>query len=154
MRAFRLAKRQYLTDLSGEGARLYGGRWNKKGTAALYASESRSLAALEYLVHVPRHLLPVDVWLAELDLPVSGCETLSQENLPSDWRAYPAPNRLVEIGTSWLENAATLCVKVPSAVVKDEWNLLINPRHPLTEQIRILSIEEFSFDRRFFDIPG
>ncbi len=69
MKVFRIAKKEFIADLSGEGARLYGGRWNKKGSSVLYTSESRSLATVEYLVHLPMSIMASDVCIAEIDIP-------------------------------------------------------------------------------------
>ncbi len=152
MLVYRIAKRQFIYDLSGEGARLYGGRWNKKGNAVVYTSGSRSLATVEYLVHLPLSVLPLDVYMAEIEMPdPESVEPVSLDNLPPDWRAFPAPIQLAEIGETWVRAGLSPVLKVPSAVVKDEWNYLLNPRHPLFQTIRIVSVEDWLFDPRLLE---
>lgn len=152
MLVYRIAKRQFIYDLSGEGVRLYGGRWNKKGTPVVYTSGSRSLATVEYLVHLPQSVMPLDVCMAELEIPdpESG-EPVSLDKLPPDWRAFPAPLQLATIGETWIRAGLSPVLKVPSAVVKDEWNYLLNPRQPLFQSIRIASVEDWQFDPRLLD---
>lgn len=146
---FRIAKQQFIGDLSGEGARLYGGRWNKKGSSVLYASESRSLATVEYLVHLPISILPHDVCIAEIDVPnAKSIQTIEIKDLPTHWMNYPAPIELADIGEAWKKTTGSLLLKVPSVVVKNEWNYLINPNHPLFQHVKIRSIEEYVFDQR------
>jgi RES domain-containing protein len=152
MLVYRIAKQQFIYDLTGEGARLYGGRWNKKGTPVVYTSGSRSLATVEYLVHLPQSVMPLDVCMAELEIPdpESG-ELVSQDTLPPDWRAFPSPAQLAEIGEAWIRAGLSPVQKVPSAVVKDEWNYLLNPRHPLFQSLKIVSVEDWQFDHRLLE---
>lgn len=149
MKLFRIAKQPFIRDLSGEGARLHGGRWNKKGSGVLYAAESRSLATVEYLVHLPISILPKDVCIAEIHIPnLESVHTVEIKDLPPHWMNYPAPIELPDIGEAWKRDGQTLLLKVPSVVVKHEWNYLINPAHPLFQNVKLLSVEEYLFDQR------
>ena len=149
MLVYRIAKRQFIYDLSGEGARLYGGRWNKKGTAVVYTSGSRSLATVEYLVHLPISVIPPDVCMAELEIPEpESPELVPLVNLPLNWRIFPAPVELAMLGEAWIQARLSPVLKVPSAVIKDEWNYLLNPRHPRFQAVRIVSVEDWLFDPR------
>lgn len=149
MNTYRIAKKKYIHNVSGEGARMYGGRWNKKGTSVLYSAENRSLATVEYLVHIPMALLPVDIYIAEIFIPDEiDYEQIKVKNLPAHWSTYPAPLDLTEIGEKWIRNNKTLLLKVPSSVVKNEWNILINPKHELFSEIKITGIELYNFDER------
>lgn len=149
MKVFRIAKKNYINDLSGEGARLYGGRWNKKGSAVLYTSGSRSLATVEYLVHLPMSIMANDVCIAEIEIPDSGSiQTVEISSLPDLWMSYPSPNDLAEIGDIWKQRSTDLILKVPSAVVKNEWNYLINPEHEDFKTVTINLVEEYVFDNR------
>ncbi|HEQ71454.1 MAG TPA: RES domain-containing protein, partial [Spirochaetia bacterium] len=130
MIVYRIARERYIRDLSGDGARRYGGRWNSKGIPLLYTAASRSLAVVEYLVHVSISLAPQDLYLAEILFPDSPPpETVEPERLPPDWTRHPAPSALAEIGDAWARRGTSIALKAPSAVVPGEYNYLLNPRH-------------------------
>lgn len=149
MQLFRIAKTQFIGDLSGTGSRLHGGRWNQKGTALIYASESRALAALEYLVHFPMALVPTDLSILRIDVPDdTDVKTVQMASLPKDWRAYPPPQDLPAIGTKWALSNETLLLRVPSVVVDAEFNYLINPTHPEFKRIRPRRPQAFVLDQR------
>jgi len=153
MRLFRIAHGGHIHDLSGEGARLYGGRWNKKGTPLLYTSESRSLATVEFLVHLPLNLLPSDLFIAELDLPddIDVGKVLESE-LPTGWNSFPAMPRLAEIAGERFEREGCLALRVPSGVIAKEWNVILNPRHQQYQRLAIVTVEPYQLDRRL--APG
>jgi len=150
MLLYRLAKEKYIHDLSRTGARLFGGRWNKKGTPVLYTSEHCSLALLELLVHTPHTLLPVETSLLKLhipdDLPIT---KVNEAHLPDHWNQYPAPDMLGKIGTRWAQKGQNVGLRVPSVLVPDEWNILLNPHHQAFDGVKIASVERFSMDGRF-----
>ena len=149
MRVYRIAKSQYVRDLSGMGARLYGGRWNQRGIGVVYTAESRALATVEYLVHVPLSLIPRDLSMATLQIPHEIIpKTLSTATLPANWRDYPAPSVLADLGTQWALSRETLLLRVPSVVVEREWNVLINPLHPDMPHVMITQVEAYQFDTR------
>ncbi|MFH1116740.1 MAG: RES family NAD+ phosphorylase [Pseudomonadota bacterium] len=149
MEVYRIAKTSHIKDLTGTGARMAGGRWNRKGTAILYTSESRSLAAMEYLVHVPFSLMPDDLSIACIEITDSiQPDRISADALPKGWREYPAPSALADLGTDWARENHSLMLRVPSAVVQGEFNILINPLHPEMLQVAVTKIERFSFDER------
>lgn len=153
MDLYRIARKKYIKDLSGEGSRKFGGRWNFKGTPVLYTSESESLAALETLVHAPVSAIPDDLNLLILSVPDNlKPEGVQKEELPGDWWNYPAPNKLAEIGTGWIHSASSLMLKVPSVLVQTELNILINPAHSNMEKIEIKEIRPFTFDTRLLQI--
>ena len=148
MRVFRICKKAHAA-FDGEGARLYGGRWNRKGTAVVYASESLALAALELLVHVEPSLLPADLVCVVADVPDSvGVETVAVRDLPREWRHHPAPEALAERGTEWTKSGRTAVLAVPSALIPRERNFLLNPAHPDFRKIRPQSPESFALDAR------
>jgi len=131
------------------GARLYGGRWNNKGIGIVYTSENRSLATVEYLVHVPISLIPGDLSIASIEIPnLIKPKVVLPGDLPNNWRDYPPPQELAEIGANWASSVDTLLLRVPSAVVENEFNILINPQHPDIKRITISKIEKFRFDTR------
>lgn len=154
MDLFRIAKSEYIEDFSGTGARLYGGRWNEKGVALVYTSESRALAALEYLVHVPMTLTPKDLGIMRIFIPPDiEVETLDFSTLPSDWKSYPARQELRTAGSDWTRSNRSLLLRVPSAVIEREYNVLINPGHPDFKHIEPSSPERFRFDPRLLHNP-
>lgn len=150
MKVYRIAKRQYIKNLSGVGAKKYGGRWNRKGSSVLYTSENVSLAALEMLVHVELQNLPKNLQILVLKISDEvSIRHIDIKDLPKNWRDYPAPGKLAEIGTAWLEKKESLILKVPSVVIAQERNVLINPNHPEFENVKIDKISDFEFDDRF-----
>ncbi len=151
IKLYRISQTEYINDLTGIGARIYGGRWNNVNHPVVYTSNSRSLAALEFMVHMPLALMPDDLSLAELHVPDSiNRETLEIGALPENWRNYPAPERLASIGTNWLKSKSSLLVNVLSAVIDREYNTLINPLHPDMHVVSLVNIEAFLFDNRLF----
>ena len=138
MRVVRLCTRKH-ANLSGEGARIYGGRWNSPGRAVVYTSSCGALAALEYMVHIIK--LPVNMLLMRIDVP----DTLPMEevsSLPADEKAFR------QLGDEWLEHNGTPLLRVPSVLVPRQWNRLINPAHPLAPALKIADQSPFAFDSR------
>lgn len=151
MRVYRLIKDKYKDDLSGEGARKAGGRWNSKGIPMLYTSESRSLSTAEIAVHTPLGNIPLNYFLIEIEIPDSiKFIELKIEDLPKDWKALPHSNSTQLIGDKFISEQKLLMMKVPSVVVQEDYNYLLNPGHKLFSKIKILSSEPFDFDERLF----
>jgi RES domain-containing protein len=146
---YRIARADHIRDLSGIGPRLYGGRWNPKGISVVYASESRALAALEFYVHLSRNAIPPHLAIASIEiLDKASRVDLRVADLPRDWRTYPAPRELAAIGAEWVRSGKSLLLRVPSAVMPPEYNILINPAHPESKGIRIARIEQYTTDHR------
>jgi len=149
MLVYRIATSTHVNDLSGEGARLHGGRWNHRGTAVIYTSETRSLATVELLVHVSLSFAPTDLKMATIEVPDEPApEVVDVAALPPNWRGFPAPPELADLGTSWARSGRSLLLRVPSAVVEHEYNILINPAHPDIARIALAGVEDFLLDRR------
>lgn len=149
MIVYRIAKNAYSRDLSGTGPRLYGGRWNPKGVSVVYTSETRSLAVLEFYVHLSRAVILPGLCLVSIKIPdrVSSKE-ITVADLPKDWRAYPAPPELAALGAKWIRSGESLLLCVPSAVMPPECNILINPAHPEMKNVQIIEIEKYILDKR------
>lgn len=151
MIVFRLSKSKYAADLSGKGAEMGGGRWNSKGTALVYTSQSAALCTVEIAVHVPLGIIPLDYTLVSIEIPD---ELIIQEvipdELPRDWSALSHIHGTQLIGDRFIKSGAHPLLRVPSAVVQGEYNYLIDPRHPESRKISILKIEPFNFDSRLF----
>lgn len=153
MRVWRLStKKRASTAFSGEGTRLVGSRWIHQGLPAVYTSESIALAVLESLVHMELSHPPPHV-VIPADLPEEmAIEEVDPGQLPPDWYATPAPILLRDIGTDWLRSQRTAVLKVPSAIVIDESNYLLNPLHPEFARISIGEARDFAFDGRLWKV--
>ncbi|WP_114936564.1 RES family NAD+ phosphorylase [Mucilaginibacter endophyticus] len=145
---YRISKCNYAADLSGTGARLYGGRWNSEGKPMLYLASSRSLAVLEVLVHLDPLTIPGNYCLTEIEVPDVEIVTVEIEQLPTDWRDISGPVVLRQLGDAFLKKQKYLLMKVPSSIVPAEYNYLLNPLHPDALTVKLLKREPFSFDRR------
>ncbi|MDB9836104.1 MAG: RES domain-containing protein [Candidatus Arcticimaribacter sp.] len=148
MIVYRIAKKEYIEDLSGNGAKRTGGRWNSKGTPVLYCASTSSLAILEKLVSIDMDLLPDDLCIAALEIPKSKILKIPEEELPKNWNHYPSPDALKSIGKSWIELGNFCTLQIPSAVNPMESNYLINVKHPLMEKIKIKEVTPFRIDNR------
>jgi len=136
---------------SGYGAEKTGGRWNYSGYPLVYTSENLSLAALELFVHVPPNILPTDLMAICGRLPASvSIEEIVPADLPADWRMYPAPAKLQQIGSDWILGQSSLALRVPSAINAQETNLLLNPAHLEMKHLKIEQEQPFHFDPRMF----
>ena len=147
---FRISNTRFINDISGTGARLAGGRWNFKGRAVLYTSESRALSNSEYLVGLNLTEVPANTSIATISIPDYSVEQINIEDLPDNWSENPAPMDLAEIGSDWLERCENLSLRVPSAVVYRDWNIVINPAHPSFHEVKLINTEPYFFDKRFF----
>jgi RES domain-containing protein len=148
LKVWRICKRAHAA-FDGEGARKAGGRWNPRGVAVVYASETLSLAALELLVHADPALLPEDLVAIEADVPESvRVRRIDPEKLPRGWRRHPPPEALAEIGGAWAKSLETPVLSVPSALVPRESNFLLNPAHAEFRRIRVGKPEAFALDAR------
>jgi RES domain-containing protein len=151
MIVFRLSKSKFANDLSGKGAEKSGGRWNSKGTALVYTSESRALCTTEIAVHTPLGNLPLDYQLISIEIPENvHIQELASADLPADWKSIPHVYSTQAIGDKFVADGIYPVLKVPSAVVQDEFNFLINPAHTESHFVRIKIIEPFNFDERLF----
>jgi RES domain-containing protein len=150
LRCWRITRARYVaTCLSGEGARIYGGRWNAPGVAIVYCAESIALAALEVLVHTDPSLVPDDLVTVPVEVPdVATTRAIDPRKLPDGWRTHPAPDTTRTVGEAWAKRRDTLLLRVPSAIVPQEHNVLLNVAHPLMPRVRQGAAEPFAFDPR------
>ncbi|HRN76216.1 RES family NAD+ phosphorylase [Ottowia sp.] len=138
-------------DLSGAGARATGGRWNERGTALVYASSSRALACLETVVHLGGGVaLPLNRYLVRIDVPAAcwAARTVFDAARHVGWDALPAGRVSIAWGTAWAASSASLLAQVPSVIVPEEHNLLLNPRHPDAAQLRVRKLRRWLYDPR------
>lgn len=148
MYVYRLCRQGYRA-LDGEGARLYGGRWNSPGRPVVYTSTSLALAALEYLVHLDPEDVPADLMAQTIEIPDNiDLETVDLALLPAGWERVPEPPACKAIGDAWVNAARVLALRVPAAPVPEERNVLLNLRHPGAAQVSIVSERRFFYDPR------
>jgi len=151
MKIWRICRERYAADaFSGEGARRFGGRWNSRGVPMVYASTSLALAAIELFVHLEPNQAPDDLVSIAAELP-EGEPALRWDSttLPEEWWGDElGPVR--ELGDTWIRDKQSLAVMVPSVPIRQEWNVLVNPRHPRRDAIEVQTIEPFTFDARMF----
>lgn len=145
---WRIATRRFADQaFSGEGARLYGGRWNRVGQSVIYTAESRSLALLEMLVQ--DEPLRANYVLIAAHLPESvSMETLDVKVLPRHWRTHAGREALQTLGGQWLRQSRSCVLAVPSAVMPAELNFLINPLHSDFTHISLGKPETLDTDMR------
>jgi RES domain-containing protein len=152
MKVFRIERQKYLsTTLQGIGASMTDGfRWNSQHTRIVYTSESRSLAMLEIAVHLNIHEnLPNDRYLLEIDIPdnIQILEVML-EDLPENWDAKPPTLETQTIGDDFVYGNDAAVLKVPSAIIPEEFNYLINPNHKDAKRIKVLNKRKLEFDER------
>jgi RES domain-containing protein len=151
IRFWRICRRRYAEDAAGgEGARLYGGRWNSRGVRVVYASTSLSLAAVETFVNLEPNLRPADLVSIEGETPDAiETVTLDVRALPARW--YETRDEsLHRFGDEWIRDGRSAVLLVPSAAIRGEWNVLLNPAHVDFSRIEFRDPTPFEFDRRMF----
>jgi RES domain-containing protein len=140
-------------DMSGSGAKLTGGRWNSPGVALLYCSANISLAALETLSHAKSGTLPYNHFLARIDIPDDIWEKRRQlDPFPGGWDAVPSGLTSRKVGDEWGALGSSALLIVPSAIIPDESNILINPSHADAANIKSTTLKRWIYDPRFFDL--
>lgn len=137
-------------DLTGKGAEVTGGRWNRKGTPLLYTATSRALACLETVVHLANGALPLNRYLVQLTVPGAAWSAAVEvdRNALVGWDALPAGKVSLDWGTAWASSQTTLLARVPSIVVPEEWNVLINSAHPDIGSVRAIKVRRWLYDAR------
>lgn len=146
--AWRIVKKRYVTTaFDGEGARLYGGRWNSVGTRMIYSSGSLSLAILENLVHLQPPVC-FDYMAFRIDFTDSLVTTVASTDLPRHWNAEPPAPATQRLGDQWIHQAKSPILAVPSAIVPSETNYLLNPSHSAFRKIKIHKPVPYSWDQR------
>ena len=136
------------TAFTGEGAFLYGGRWNSPGVRMVYLAQSPSLATLEMLVHLDASELLAAYRLCEAVFDDRLVETLDPATLPKNWRRSPAPVALQRLGDEWTASMRSAVLRVPSAIVPGESNYLLNPAHPDSTDVTAGKMRPYEFDPR------
>lgn len=140
-------------DLTGAGAKATGGRWNAKGNPLLYTSESRALACLETIVHLNSGGLPFNRYLVRIDIPDkvwAAAQVQTPGSLPVGWDAEPAGMVSIDFGNAWLAACGSCLLVVPSIIVPEENNVLINPAHPDHAALKLTKLRKWTYDPRLW----
>lgn len=146
MQVYRLCKKEFANDLTGTGAKLYGGRWNKINTPCVYTASSRALAILEFSVNVNELLIPDHLSMVTIEIDIKFVKEVLFKNLPRDWKLHPMSTTTQDIGTYMLEKG-TKIIKVPSAIIEQEYNYILNPNVNPTAY-RLIDIVDYPYDMR------
>lgn len=151
MRFWRICRRLYAANVSnGEGARLFGGRWNSRGIPLVYASASLALAAVELFVNLEPNQRPADLVSIEGNIPERvAIATIEPKALPSRWHET-GDESLRHFGDKWIRGGHTAALLVPSAAIRGEWNVLLNPAHMEFRRITFCPPAPFEFDVRMY----
>src|SRR6266536_2968936 len=152
MVVWRVTRRAHAEQpLTGEGARRFGGRWNHVGTSLVYTSATLSLAVLEYLVNLPISDLPDDLVSIQVQVPDDLARAeLAIDDLPENWRTFPAGEELKDIGSDWVPEGTAPVLPVASVVIPNELNYLVNPAHKEVRRVEVVSVEPFALDVRLY----
>jgi len=145
---YRLSTGKFASDISGIGARLNGGRWNPVGIDALYTSEYISLCILEILVRANKYTSPDSYTLISIEVPQSDIYEIQLQKLKTSWQHDVDYTQW--IGAEFFKNNQSLILKVPSAIVPQEHNFLINPLHVDFKKVKVLKTELLELDKRLF----
>ena len=148
MVVYRVSKTTFAKDLTGEGSRLFGGRWNHKFTACIYTSESRALALLEYTVNVNINNIPKLLSITSFNIPDDSIVQIKEKDLPVNWQDSPIPTSTKDFGTNLIKRQNTFIIKIPSCILPEEFNYLINPANNLINTVTIIDLKEFVYDPR------
>ena len=147
--AWRIAKAKHVVSaFTGEGARLYGGRWNSSNSGMVYTAGSISLATLEMFVHLRNEIVMGRYVIFEVTFDSSLVSAVNIDELPDTWRDCPSPHEVQIIGDEWIRSGCSAVLKVPSAVIPSEFNFLLNPNHKHFGKIDIGPEEALLFDKR------
>ena len=147
MLVYRITGKKHADDLTGKGAAMFGGRWNKKGSPVLYTGENKEIALLETIVHTPSLLIP-DLDILTLEIPDDSITVIEINQLPKNWKVYPAPTILSEIGERWINEGKTIALKVPSCIIHSSHNFILNCKHPDYSRVKLAERVHFEFDSR------
>ncbi len=151
MEVYRLSRQKFSHTLSGKGAAIKGARWNSTGVELIYTAANRSLAMAEVAVHFTLATLPDDYLMMTIHIPDNlPIQKITASELPQDWNIFPHPSSTQFTGDKFVADNKYCVLKIPSAVIKGDYNLLINPAHKDFKKIKIIAAEEFPFDKRVF----
>ena len=144
-------------DMEGTGAKASGGRWNRQGRPLVYSASTRALAFLETVVHLGGGGLPLNRYLVRINIPDdiwTARRVLTAQSAPVGWDALPAGKTSLDIGDQWLIGADSCVMEVPSVIVPEEHNILINPAHPDAGRVKAIKVRKWQYDARILNQPS
>lgn len=147
---YRIANEPFKEDLSGEGASIYGGRWNSVGIKMIYTAKSISLTILEALVHLKLDFIPSSQYLLSIEAPEKEITEVSFNKIKVNW--YKEPEYTQWKGDQFIESGQALMLQVPSVIIPQENNVLINPLHKDFKKIKLISTELLQLDKRLIKL--
>jgi RES domain-containing protein len=148
MEVYHLGKTKFARQLTGEGAKLHGGRWNLIGYPCIYTSATKALSVLEYAANVQLEEIPASLSITVYIVPDKSWKEFKEEDLPKSWLHIPASQETKEWGSKHLRQAKYLALKISSVIIPTEFNFILNPLHTDFKKIKIKEVHPFSFDRR------
>lgn len=148
MLVYRVGRTKHANDLSGEGAKINGGRWNHKSIPCLYTSESRALSLLEYTVNVNIEEIPQALSITIIEIPDSEILIINEASLPGNWKEFPVPSSTRDFGSHILRTMKKSIIKISSSVITEEYNYILNPLHISRRGFKIISISDLIYDIR------
>lgn len=148
MKVYRLCRTKYADDLSGEGARLFGGRWNNPGVPCIYTSSTRALAVLEYTGNIAIDAIPRALSIVTIEIPDNQIKSIQLKDLPGNWLLSPVPASTKDFGSQLLQMADAPVIQIPSVVIPEEFNFILNPVYSGKHNFRIAEVRDFVYDIR------
>jgi RES domain-containing protein len=148
MKVYRISKCDFISDLRGTGAARYPGRWHSKGTYILYTAASPSLALLESVVHIS-NIAVASYCMVCLSVPEEKIKSIASSELPANWFVNPPADILRSIGDEFIRENKFLALKIPSAIMPEEHNYLLNPGHPDFKDVAVVYTRIIPIDERF-----
>lgn len=146
-KVYRISKCRYIDDLKGTGAASYSGRWHNKGTYVLYTASTASLALLESVVHLSG--IPFeDYCMLCIEIPEDSIRILTASDLPENWYSHPPPASLAQVGDQFVQKNLFLGLQLPSAIMPEDNNVLLNPNHKDFGKIKIVYKRTIPIDSR------
>ena len=152
MKVYRISKCDFISDLRGNGAASYPGRWHSKGTHILYTAATPSLALLESVVHIS-NIVVASYCMICLSVPEDKIVSIPASGLPANWFVNPPPDILKKVGDDFISSNEFLALEIPSAIMPEENNYLLNPGHPDFKKIAIVYTRNIPIDERFVNKP-
>ncbi len=153
MELFRITQARYAADMTGEGSRLYGARWNNIGTACIYTAENRGLSLCEHFCSSSLAAPIPHLSILTYSIETEYIFTLQLGDLPSNWREIKHPEETRNLGTDLIKSNQYAIIKVPSVIMEEEYNCIINIYHPDFKTLKIKYIRPFYLDSRFRNSP-
>ena len=147
MIVYRIVSKKHSNDLSGTGSAIYGGRWNGKGKPVIYTGGSIEIALLEVLANITTPQLD-NYNIVKIEIPEDSIYELKIEDLPKNWKHYPAPSEITMIGNEWIDSNRSVALKVPSCIVPTAFNYVLNCSHSYFRKVKIIDISQFKIDNR------